>query len=71
MALNHLSGISVESWVELDAQVPVSYEVDRLNNDATLFFGANNDFVLKLNRKNLGQLLELGQRAAADLDRAE
>ena len=69
MALNHLSGISVESWVELDEHVPVSYEVDRLNNDVTLFFGASNEYVLKLNRKNLSQVLELGQRAAAELDR--
>ena len=39
MALYRHTGISVESWVEIECDTPIRYEVDRLNQQATLFFG--------------------------------
>jgi hypothetical protein len=71
MPLYHQSGVCVESWVELDEHVPVSYEVDHLNDYATLLFSTRNEYVLKLSRENLDQVLELGSKAAAELDQGE
>ncbi|ONI87555.1 hypothetical protein ALI144C_09235 [Actinosynnema sp. ALI-1.44] len=67
MPLYHHSGVCVESWVELSTTAPMRYEVDTTNDAATLFFGDRNEYVMRLSRKNLGQMLELGSRAAADL----
>lgn len=59
MALYRHTGISVESWVEIECDTPIRYEVDRLNQQATLFFGEEGDFVLHLGRKNLSEVADL------------
>jgi hypothetical protein len=66
MPLYHQSGVCVESWVELSQNVKVTYEVDPDSDCATLYFGRN-EYVLRLSRENLSQMLELGGRAAAEL----
>jgi hypothetical protein len=68
MALYKQSGVSVESWVEMTAQVPMHYEADPESGRATLFFGQDNDYVLVLNRQNLAQVISLGAKAIADLE---
>lgn len=68
MALYKQSGVSVESWVEMTARVPMHYETDPANNQATLYFGQDNDYVLVLNRDNLAQMISLGTRAITDLE---
>jgi lipocalin len=68
MALYKQSGVSVESWVEMTARVPMRYETDVENNNATLYFGQDNDYVLVLNRENLAQVISLGTRAIAELE---
>jgi hypothetical protein len=68
MPLFHQSGVSVDTWVEMTSQVPMHYETG--SEQATLFFGQHNDYVLVLNRENLAQLLSLGAKAIADLEAA-
>jgi len=68
MALYKQSGVSVESWVEMTARVPMRYETDADNNNATLYFGQDNDYVLVLNRDNLAQVISLGAMAIAELE---
>lgn len=68
MALYKQSGVSVESWVEMTARVPMHYETDPANNQATLYFGQDNDYVLVLNRDNLAQVISLGTKAITDLE---
>nr|CEL16635.1 hypothetical protein [Kibdelosporangium sp. MJ126-NF4]CTQ89013.1 hypothetical protein [Kibdelosporangium sp. MJ126-NF4] len=53
--------------MELGTDTPMKYEVDSANESATLFFGGRNEYVLRLSRNNLAQVLELGGRAAAEL----
>lgn len=68
MPLFHDSGVSVDTWVEMTAQVPMHYETDSGSGHATLFFGQHNDYVLVLNRENLAQIISLGTKAIADLE---
>lgn len=68
VALYKQSGVSVESWVEMTRRVPMHYETDPANNQATLYFGQDNDYVLTLHRDNLAQMLSLGTQAIADLE---
>ena len=68
MALYKQSGVSVESWVEMTAQVPMHYETDSVSDQATLYFGQDHDYVLILNRANLAQILSLGAKAIAELE---
>jgi hypothetical protein len=70
MALFKQSGVSVESWVEMTSEVPMHYETDACNDQATLYFGQDNDYVLVLNRGNLAQVLSLGAQAIAALEAA-
>ncbi|RCW40034.1 hypothetical protein DFQ14_113117 [Halopolyspora algeriensis] len=63
MSLYAQSGVSVESYVEMRPGVSVRCEVDRLNDQATLSFGAREDFMLLLDRNALVQLVDLGTRA--------
>jgi hypothetical protein len=51
----------------MERDVEVKYEVDAASDCVTLFFGHHNEYVLRLGRENLGQVLELGGRAAAEL----
>ena len=44
------------------------YETDPANNQATLYFGQDNDYVLVLNRGNLAQVISLGTKAITDLE---
>jgi hypothetical protein len=71
MPLYHDSGVSVESWVEMTKQVPMHYETDADNDQATLFFGQHNNYVLVLNRANLAQVISLGAKAISELNAAE
>ena len=68
MALYKQSGVSVESWVEMSAEVPMHYETDPENDRTTLYFGQDDDYVLVLNRKNLKQMVTLATQALAELD---
>jgi hypothetical protein len=68
MALYKQSGVSIESWVEMTDRVPMHYETDAENNNATLYFGQDNDYVLVLNRENLAQVISLGTSAIAELE---
>ena len=68
MALYKQSGVSVESWVEMSAQVPMRYETDSENDRTTLYFGQDDDYVLVLNSKNLKQMVALATQAIADLE---
>jgi hypothetical protein len=70
MALFKQSGVSVESWVEMTSEVPMHYETDACNNNATLYFGQDNDYVLVLNRDNLAQVISLGTQAIDELEAA-
>lgn len=62
-------GVSVDTWVEMTAQVPMRYETDAHNDHATLFFGQHNDYVLMLNRDNLARIISLGTQAIAELEK--
>lgn len=66
VALYKQSGVSVESWVEMSAQVPMRYETD--SDRTTLYFGQDDDYVLVLNVKNLRQMVALATQALAELD---
>lgn len=68
MALYKQSGVSIESWVEMTDRVPMHYETDPANNQATLYFGQDNDYVLVLNQDNLAQVISLGVKAISDLE---
>jgi hypothetical protein len=68
VALYKQSGVSVESWVEMSAQVPMRYETDPENDRTTLYFGQYDDYVLALNSKNLKQMVALATQAIADMD---
>ncbi|KAA2250138.1 hypothetical protein F0L68_39020 [Solihabitans fulvus] len=68
MPLYSLSGISVSSWIEMKQQVPARYEVDHLNECATLFFGTHDDYTLDLQRENLRQIIDLATKALSELD---
>jgi len=70
MALYRQTGVSVESWVEMDSTVNMRYEVTPENDSATLFFGHRNAYVLTLNRENLDQVIDLATRASAELKAA-
>lgn len=69
VALYKQSGVSVESWVEMNAQVPMHYETDAENDRTTLYFGQDDDYVLVLNGKNLKQMVALATQAIAELDK--
>lgn len=63
MTLHWRSGISMESWVQMDPRTTTRCEVDPLNDCATLFFGEGEDFVLHLGRENLRSVADLAARA--------
>jgi hypothetical protein len=52
-------------------QVPARREVDHRNDLATLFFGAQDNYVLYLGRENLRSVVELAGKALAELDAEE
>lgn len=71
MVLYRQTGICVESFVEMAPNVPMSYEIDAVNDQATLYCGPHSEYVLTLERENLTRFVDLGARAMADLDAAE
>lgn len=71
MALHWRSGISIESWVQMDEHTTARCEVDALNDCATLYFGEREDFVLHLGRDNLRSVAELASQAHAELVAAD
>lgn len=60
--------VVVESWVEMRADTPMKYVVSESGEMVTLYFGAQESFVLSLGRDNLARFVELGARALADCD---
>jgi hypothetical protein len=68
MALYEMSGVSVESWVEIDSTATVSIEIDEPNDTAMLAFGERKDFVLNLAGKALRDVAALSTQAAIELD---
>ncbi|TCP51983.1 hypothetical protein EV191_106147 [Tamaricihabitans halophyticus] len=73
MSLYRQSGLSIESWVEMASYPVTRYEVDVLNDRATLFFGKAEEFVLNLDREGLSRIATLADAAhlrlvAADAD---
>jgi hypothetical protein len=67
MALYTLSGVSVESWVEIAPKTAVRLEVDEPNRTATLFFGERSDFVLHLTGEAVRDVAALSNEAATKL----
>ena len=63
MALYSLPEVYQSSWIELRPGIAMRYEIDSDNELATLFFGHRNDYVITLNREDLGQLVDLGTAA--------
>ena len=70
MGLYTRSGVSVETWVEMEDTVPMRYEACALNTNATLHFGHGSEYALTLGRDNLRQLVDLATEAIAELDAA-
>lgn len=64
------SGVSIESWVQLDPGVAVRHETDLLNQQVMLCFGARDEYVLILSRDNLAQVMALGAKAMVEFDQA-
>ncbi len=62
MTLYHSSKVSVESFVDMAADVAVRQEVDELNEVVTLYFG-HDEFILLLGREALARIVEAGSRA--------
>lgn len=71
MAQHWSSGVSVESWVQIDDRASARCEVDAANDAATLYFGEREDFVLHLGRDNLRSVAELASQAHAELVAAD
>jgi hypothetical protein len=68
MPLYSSTGVSIESWVEIDADTTVTCEVDPPNNGATLYFGHHHDFVLNLSGPALREVAALSRQATLELD---
>ena len=64
MTLYDSSKVSVESFVDMAADVAVRQEVDELNEVVTLFFGRD-EFILLLGREALARIVEAGSHALA------
>lgn len=62
--------ISMGTWVEMTSDVPMRYEVSEIDDNATLYFGPEDDYVLVLGRENLEQVVSLAGRAIAELNAA-
>jgi hypothetical protein len=68
MTLYSSSGVSVESWVEIEPDSKVVCELDKPNNGATLYFGHQRTFVLNLSGTALRELAVLSNYATLQLD---
>ncbi len=67
MGLYSLPEIYQSSWIEMKPDVTMRYEVDRENEQATLYFGHREQYVITLGRDNLSQLIDLGAAASQEL----
>lgn len=67
MGLYTQPGVYQACWLEMKANVTMSYEVDHLNESATLKFGTRDEYMLTIGRQNLEQLLELASAARLEL----
>lgn len=67
MSLYSLPGVYQSTWIEMTSDVTMRYEVDHRNDQATLFFGTHDEYVLNIGQDNLDQLLDLGAAAKRDL----
>ncbi|SDY67798.1 hypothetical protein SAMN05216215_103253 [Saccharopolyspora shandongensis] len=70
MALLHYSGMSIDSFVEMEDEVPMRYEIDRHNDLVVLYCGRNSEYVLSIGRESLAALISLGTKAIAELTAA-
>lgn len=70
MGLYTLPGVYQATWIEMKSDVTMSYEVDRLNESATLKFGTRDEYMLTISLQNLEQLLELASAARLELIKA-
>lgn len=68
MSLYSLPEVVQSTWIEMKPDVTMRYEIDRANENATLFFGYRDDYVITLSRDNLTKLLGLGSAARQELD---
>jgi hypothetical protein len=62
------SGISVDTWIEMTKTVPMRYEINDVDQRATLYFGQHANYVLNVCRDNLEQMISLAGQAIAELD---
>ncbi len=67
MALYSLPEVYHSSWVEMKPTIAMRYEVDHENEQATLYFGQRDNYVITLGRDNLAQLVDLGTAAREEL----
>jgi hypothetical protein len=61
--------ISIGTWVEMTHDVPMRYEVSDLDDNAALYFGQHDDYVLVICRENLARLLTLAGNAILELNK--
>ncbi|GAB3455864.1 hypothetical protein [Actinophytocola sediminis] len=71
MGLYTIPSVYQATWIEMKAAVTMSYEVDRLNENATLKFGTSDEYMLTIGIQNLNQLIELASAAQLDLTRCQ
>lgn len=67
MALYTMSGVSIESWVDIEPNATVTIEVDEANDSAILYFGDHKDFVLNLAGKALREVAARSHEATRQL----
>lgn len=67
MSLYTQPGVYQASWIEMKPDVAMRYEIDHLNETATLYFGTGEEYVITLSQHNLDQFLELGTGAKREL----
>ena len=67
MRMYSLPEVYQSSWVEMRPDIAMRYEIDHVNESATLYFGHRDDYVITMNRDNLTQLLDLGAAAKLEL----
>ena len=60
--------VVVESWVDMRGDTSMRYVVSQSGELVTLYFGAQESFVLSLGRDNLARFVELAARALAECD---
>jgi hypothetical protein len=68
MPLYSSSGVTVESWIEIEPDTTVTCELDAPNDGVTLYFGHQRSFVLNLSGTALRELAVLSNQATLQLD---